>query len=112
MRGPWLSEPHRRTSSTERGGIAMSIRILLVDDHEMVRRGLRTLFDAEDDLEVIGEAESCAAAVERVRLDRPDVVILDVQLPDGSGAELCAELTAIDPAVRCLMFTSFEHVEA
>lgn len=90
----------------------MTIRIFLLDDHEIVRRGLRELFEAEDDLEVVGEAGTAQEALQRVPPTRPDVAVLDVRLPDASGVEVCRELRAKDPALRCLMLTSFADDDA
>jgi len=88
------------------------LRIELVDDHEVVRQGLKALLDAEDDLDVVGEASSVEEAVRRVGFDQPDVVVLDVRLPDGSGVEACREIRDRWPEVRVLMLTSFADDEA
>jgi DNA-binding NarL/FixJ family response regulator len=88
------------------------LRIELVDDHQVVREGLKALLDAQDDLEVVGEASTVADAVRRVGYDSPDVVVLDVRLPDGSGIEACREIRARWPNVRVLMLTSFADDEA
>ncbi len=90
----------------------MSIRIFLVDDHEVVRRGVRDMLESEDDLEVVGEAGSVAEALARVGAVMPDVAVLDVRLPDGSGVELCRELRSVHPSIACLMLTSFDDDEA
>ena len=90
----------------------MPLRIFLVDDHEVVRRGVRDMLEAEDDLEVVGEAGGVEEALARVASARPDVAVLDVRLPDGSGVELCRELRALHPEVACLMLTSFDDDEA
>ncbi|WP_378733016.1 response regulator [Nocardia brasiliensis] len=82
-------------------------RVFLVDDHEIVRVGIRDLIDGESDLQVVGEAGTCAQARRRVPPLRPDVAVLDVRLPDGSGVELCRDLLAATPRLRCLMLTSF-----
>jgi two-component system response regulator DevR len=87
------------------------IRLLLVDDHEIVRRGLKDLLDANDDLEVVAEASTMAEA-EAVDLDRIDVAVLDVRLPDGSGVDLCRTLRDARPELACLMLTSFADAEA
>jgi len=86
--------------------------VLLVDDHDVVRAGLRSLIAAEADLEVVGEASSAAEAVRRVGFDEPDVVVLDVRLPDRSGVEACKDIRARFPAVRVLILTSFADEEA
>ena len=90
----------------------MTLRIFLVDDHEVVRRGVRDLLDAEDDFEVVGEAGSVDEALRRVASVAPDVAVLDVRLPDGSGVELCRELRVSHPKLACLMLTSFDDDEA
>jgi DNA-binding NarL/FixJ family response regulator len=87
-------------------------RIFLLDDHEIVRRGLRELLEAEDDLEVVGEAGTAAEALARIPATRPDVAVLDVRLPDGDGVSVCREVRSQDAAVRCLMLTSFSDDEA
>lgn len=92
--------------------MADELRIELVDDHEVVRRGLKTLLEAEKDIRVVGEAGTVAEAVRRVGFDEPDVVILDVRLPDGSGVEACREIRDRWPGIRVLMLTSFADDEA
>jgi len=87
------------------------IQLLLVDDHEVVRRGLRDLFEAEDDLEVVAEAGSVAEA-EALALPPGIVAVLDVRLADGSGVEVCRSLRERDPSSSCLMLTSFADDEA
>ena len=88
------------------------LRVVLVDDHEVVRTGLRSLIDADPDLEVVGEAGTADEAVRRVGYDSPDVVVLDVRLPDGSGIEACREIRSRFPDVKVLMLTSFADEEA
>ena len=90
----------------------MTIRVFLLDDHEIVRRGLRELIEAEDDLEVAGEAGTAAEAIARVPATRPDVAVLDVRLPDGDGIQVCRELRSKHPEVACIMLTSFSDDEA
>ena len=87
------------------------IRLLLVDDHEIVRRGLRELFDAEGDLEVVAQAGSLDEALV-LDLTDIDVAVLDVRLPDGSGVDLCRQLRTERPELGCLMLTSFADNEA
>ncbi|MHC3470188.1 response regulator [Streptomyces sp. 7R007] len=88
------------------------IRVFLLDDHEVVRRGVHELLSVEDDIEVVGEAGTAADALARIPATRPDVALLDVRLPDGSGVEVCRELRSRDESVRCLMLTSFADDEA
>ena len=84
----------------------------LLDDHEIVRRGLRGLLEAEADIEVVGESGSARAALRGVLSLRPDVAILDVRLPDGSGIEVCRELRTTAPEVHTLILTSYDDDEA
>ena len=88
------------------------IRVFLVDDHEVVRRGVAGLLADEPDLEVVGEAGSVAEALARVPAAAPDVAVLDVRLPDGNGVELCRELRSERPGLACLMLTSFPDEQA
>lgn len=88
------------------------IRVFLVDDHEVVRRGLVALLDTEDDIEVVGEAGTVADAMARVPALRPAVVVLDVRLPDGNGVALCRDLRSVLPEAGYLMLTSFSDDEA
>ncbi|WP_433754567.1 response regulator [Nocardia sp. CA-135398] len=88
------------------------IRVFLVDDHEIVRRGIGDLIALESDLEVVGEAGSFSQALARIPALRPDVAVLDVRLPDGNGIELCRELLSANPALRCLILTSFTDEQA
>jgi DNA-binding NarL/FixJ family response regulator len=88
------------------------IRVFLVDDHEIVRRGIAELLDAEQDLEVVGEAPTAALARTRIAATRPDVAVLDVRLPDGSGIDVCRDLRATQPEVRCLILTAYDDDDA
>jgi len=88
------------------------VKVFLVDDHEVVRRGLIDLLSADDDLEVVGEAGSVSQALARIPALQPDVAVLDVRLPDGNGIELCRDLLSMLPDLRCLMLTSFTSDEA
>lgn len=88
------------------------VRVFLVDDHEVVRRGLIDLLSTDPELDVVGEAESVAQAKARIPHVRPDVAVLDVRLPDGSGIELCRDLLSAVPDLRCLMLTSYTSDEA
>jgi DNA-binding NarL/FixJ family response regulator len=91
---------------------AAPIRVFLLDDHEIVRRGVRELLEAEPDIEVVGEASSAAEALARVPATKPDVAVLDVRLPDGNGVAVCRELRSNMPELACLMLTSFADDEA
>ena len=88
------------------------VTVFLVDDHEVVRRGLIDLLSADPELDVIGEAGSVAAAMAQIPALKPDVAVLDVRLPDGNGIELCRDLLSKMPDLRCLMLTSFTSDEA
>src|SRR3970282_1897702 len=88
------------------------LRVLLVDDHEVVRAGIKSLLDAQDDIVVIGEAGTAEEGIRRVGYDEPDVVVLDVRLPDASGVEACREIRSRFPEVKVLMLTSFADEEA
>ncbi|HVQ18248.1 MAG TPA: response regulator transcription factor [Actinomycetes bacterium] len=88
------------------------IRVFLLDDHELVRRGLHDLLSLEDDLQIVGEAASASEALARIPACRPDVAVLDVRLPDGSGVEVCREIRSLLPDVGCLMLTSYADDEA
>jgi DNA-binding NarL/FixJ family response regulator len=92
--------------------MGMTTRVFLLDDHEIVRRGLRDLLEAEEDLEVVGEASTAEEALGRIPPTRPEVAVLDVRLPDGDGIEVCREIRSRHPEVRCLMLTSFADDEA
>ncbi|WP_280725034.1 response regulator transcription factor [Kitasatospora sp. MAA4] len=88
------------------------IRVFLLDDHEVVRRGVHELLTVEDDIEVVGEAGTAAEAITRIPAVHPDVAVLDVRLPDGNGVEVCREIRSQHPDIRCLMLTSFSDDEA
>ncbi len=88
------------------------IAVLLVDDHEVVRVGLRSLLARERGIEVVGEAGNAAEAVAQAARLRPDVVVLDVRLPDRSGVEACREIRSADPNVQIIMLTSYADEEA
>ena len=88
------------------------IRVFLVDDHEVVRRGIADMINAEPDLEVVGEASTARQAVARVAATVPDVAVLDVRLPDGSGIDVCRTIRSANPVVQCLMLTAYDDDEA
>lgn len=88
------------------------VKVFLVDDHEVVRRGLVDLLGADPELDVVGEAGSVAEAMARVPAARPDVAVLDVRLPDGNGIELCRDLLSRMPDLRCLILTSYTSDES
>lgn len=90
----------------------MTTRVFVVDDHDVIRRGIAALLDAEQDLELVGEAGSVAEALAWVPKRNPQVAVLDVRLPDGNGVELCRELRSQLPELRCLILTSFDDHEA
>ncbi len=97
-----------------RGGLTEKepVRVFLLDDHEVVRRGVHDLLDAEPDLTVVGEAGTAEQALVRVPALRPQVAVLDVRLPDGDGVSVCRELRSRMPELACLMLTSFDDEEA
>lgn len=86
----------------------MKTRVVLVDDHEVVRRGIAQIINAERDMEVVGEAEDVRGAPGRVATLLPDVVVVDVRLPDGSGVDLCRRIRSDHPDIRCIMLTGFD----
>jgi two-component system response regulator DevR len=88
------------------------IRLFLLDDHEVVRRGLKNLLEAEDGIEVVGEAGTAAAGLSRMTALRPDVALLDVRLPDGDGVTVCREIRSALPATSCLMLTAYGDDQA
>jgi two-component system, NarL family, response regulator DevR len=88
------------------------IRVFLLDDHEIVRRGVRELLEAEPDITVVGEAGTAASALARIPALRPTVAVLDVRLPDGDGVSVCRDIRSRMPEVACLMLTSFGDDEA
>jgi DNA-binding NarL/FixJ family response regulator len=88
------------------------LRVFLLDDHELVRRGVRELLESEGDIEVVGEAASAAEAMVRVPAVRPQVAVLDVRLPDGDGVTVCRDLRSQLPELACLMLTSFSDDDA
>ena len=89
-----------------------TVRLFLLDDHELVRRGLRDLLEQEPELQVVGESGSAKEATRRIPALRPDVAILDGRLPDGSGIEVCRDIRSVDPTIRALILTSYDDDEA
>jgi DNA-binding NarL/FixJ family response regulator len=87
-------------------------RVFLLDDHEIVRRGVRDLLEESGRIEVVGEAGTAAEALSRIPPTRPEVAVLDVRLPDGNGVEVCRDIRARHPEIRCVMLTSFSDDEA
>ncbi|UMP07247.1 response regulator transcription factor [Amycolatopsis sp. EV170708-02-1] len=90
----------------------MAIKVFLVDDHEIVRRGLADLLGSESDIEIAGEAASVSEALARLPKSDADIAVLDVRLPDGTGIELCRDLLSTERDLRCLMLTSYADDEA
>jgi DNA-binding NarL/FixJ family response regulator len=88
------------------------IRVYLLDDHEVVRRGLRDLLEREGDIEVVGESGSAVDAEHRIPALRPHVAVLDARLPDGSGIDVCRHIRSVDPTIQALILTSYEDDEA
>ena len=98
------------TSETPAG--TEKIKVFLLDDHEVVRRGLRDLLESDGDIEVVGESGSAQEAIRRIPALRPDVAILDGRLPDGSGIDVCREVRSRDPHIAALVLTSYDDDEA
>lgn len=88
------------------------VRVFLVDDHEVVRRGVAALLDAEPGIEVVGEASTAREARARIAATLPDVAVLDVRLPDGSGIDICRSLGQTHPMIKCLILTAYDDDEA
>ncbi|WP_460712862.1 response regulator [Nocardioides dilutus] len=88
------------------------IRVFLLDDHEVVRRGIKELLESEGDIEVVGESGLAQEAVRRIPALRPDVAILDGRLPDGTGMEVCRDVRSVDPTIKALILTSYDDDEA
>ena len=88
------------------------VRVYLLDDHEVVREGLRALLESHDDIEVVGDSGSAVEAASRIPALRPDVAVLDARLPDGSGIEVCRLIRAVDPSIKALILTSYDDDEA
>ena len=90
----------------------MAIRVFLLDDHELVREGVRSLLESDENIEVVGEASTAEEALTRIPLAKPDVAILDVRLENESGIEVCRDVRSLMPGLVCLMLTSFADDEA
>ena len=88
------------------------IKVFLLDDHEIVRRGIRELLEAEGDIVVVGESGSAQEATRRIPALRPDVAILDGRLPDGSGIDVCRDVRSVDPGIKALILTSYDDDDA
>jgi DNA-binding NarL/FixJ family response regulator len=88
------------------------VRVYLLDDHEVVRRGLKELLESEGDIVVVGESASAVEATRRIPALRPDVAILDGRLPDGSGIDVCRDVRSVDPSIAALILTSYDDDEA
>ncbi|MGH3979590.1 MAG: response regulator [Pseudonocardiaceae bacterium] len=98
-------------SDNQPGG-ARTVSVFLLDDHEVVRRGLRELLEQSGDIQVVGEAGRVDEALRRIPAVRPDVAVLDARLPDGSGIEVCRDIRSQHPSVACLILTSYDDDEA
>ena len=90
----------------------MTIRVFLLDDHEIVRRGVRELLEAQDDIEIVGEAGTAEEGLARIPATKPDVAVIDMRLPDGNGVEVCREVRSADSSIQCVILTSFSDDEA
>lgn len=90
----------------------MTIKVFLLDDHEIVRRGVRELLETVEDFEIVGEAGTAAEGLSRIPPTKPDVAIIDMRLPDGNGVEVCREVRSRDPQIQCLILTSYADDEA
>ena len=99
-------------ASGQAGGEQTRIRVFLIDDHELVRRGLKGLLEAEADIDVVGEAGNSESAMDRLKAVQPDVALLDVRLPDGDGVSLCREIRSVLPGTACLMLTAYSDDQA
>lgn len=108
------SDPSSSTVPREGGdgGSARPIRVFLLDDHEVVRRGIRDLLEGEGDIQVVGESGLAQEAARRIPALRPDVAILDGRLPDGSGVDVCREIRSREPSTKALILTSYDDDEA
>jgi two-component system, NarL family, response regulator DevR len=91
---------------------ARRVRVFLLDDHEIVRRGIADLLEAEPDIDIVGEAGTAAEALRRLPAARPDVAVLDARLPDGSGIDVCRDIRSSNPEINCLILTSYDDDDA
>ncbi|TQJ49816.1 response regulator transcription factor [Phycicoccus sp. SLBN-51] len=98
--------------STADTGQGRKVRVYLLDDHEIVRRGLRELLENDGRIEVVGESGLAEEATRRIPALRPDVAVLDGRLPDGSGIDVCRDVRSVDPSIACLILTSYDDDEA
>ena len=105
-----VTTPPEDTSAD--GATSAGIRVFLLDDHELVRRGIRELLESEGDIVVVGESGSAHEAARRIPALRPDVAILDGRLPDGSGIDVCREIRSVDPNIKALILTSYDDDDA
>jgi two-component system, NarL family, response regulator DevR len=108
----WKNPPSDHQRFIHWHNCPVTISVFLLDDHEVVRAGIRALLETDDELTVVGEAATAAEAIHRIPLAQPDVAILDVRLEDGNGIEVCREIRSEVPGVACLMLTSFADDEA
>jgi two-component system, NarL family, response regulator DevR len=106
--GRQMNEPVRKRA----GAGPARIRVFLLDDHEVVRRGLKGLLEAEADIDVVGEAGTSESAMDRIQVLQPDVALLDIRLPDGDGVSLCREIRSALPGTACLMLTAYSDDQA
>jgi DNA-binding NarL/FixJ family response regulator len=107
-----MDEQGNQPAAGKAAGSAEPIRVFLLDDHEIVRMGVRDLLEAEPGITVIGEAGTAASALARIPALKPDVAILDIRLPDGDGVSVCRDIRSKMPQLACLMLTSFSDDEA
>ena len=105
-----MTDAPQATSADE--AAPSTIRVFLLDDHELVRRGIRELLESEGDIVVVGESGSAQEATRRIPALRPDVAILDGRLPDGSGIDVCRDIRSVDPSIKALILTSYDDDDA
>jgi DNA-binding NarL/FixJ family response regulator len=101
-----------KSASSRAGSDHAKIRVFLIDDHELVRRGLKGLLEAEGDIDVVGEAGTSESAMDQMKALQPDVALLDVRLPDGDGVSLCREIRSVLPGTACLILTAYSDDQA